>query len=65
MKKQEQFKDEAAAKDAAKAMSNTRHGYASVVLSKGTYYVENEPSVIRSWEKLIAEYEEGEEIKRD
>lgn len=38
-------------------------GYAAIILSKGEYYVETSVSMIRSWEELIAEYENGELVK--
>jgi hypothetical protein len=36
------------------------HAYAAIILSNGFYHVEVESGIIRVWEELIAEYENGE-----
>lgn len=38
--------------------------YVAVVLSRGKYYIEQEPVMIRTWESLIAEFENGELINQ-
>ena len=47
------------AKDLAKTNS-----YVVVILSGGKYYIEVEATIIRSWESVIAEFENGELIKK-
>lgn len=36
--------------------------YVVVILSKGKYYIEQEPTMIRTWESVIAEFENGKRI---
>lgn len=38
--------------------------YVAVVLSRSKYYIEQEPVMIRTWESLIAEFENGELINQ-
>jgi hypothetical protein len=35
-------------------------GYSCIILSRGHYHIETEPTMIRVFEELIAEYENGE-----
>lgn len=36
----------------------------AVICSQGEYWVERQPGLIRSWELLVAEFLNGEEIRR-
>lgn len=38
--------------------------YVIVILSKGKYYIETEPTMIRTWETVIAEFENGIQINK-
>jgi len=49
----------ASAVNAAIELSTT-NGTACIILSRGSYYVEEEPGMIRVWEELIGQYEKGE-----
>jgi hypothetical protein len=59
---QEKFSNLQDASERAIAVSK-ESGYSCIILSKGDYFVENEPPFVRSWEELIAEYENGELVK--
>lgn len=58
---QKKFNAEPEAEFAAESLS-VEKGYAAVILSKGIYFVESEPPLVRNFEKLICEYEEGKKI---
>lgn len=66
MKKQLKFEvgQEAEARTAAIAMSADQNdtGYAAIIKSNDKLFVENEPTLIRTWETMIGEYEAGELI---
>jgi hypothetical protein len=53
-----QTKDKNLAQTEAKAMSK-KEGYAAIVLSKGVYYIESTCQIIRTWETLVDEFENG------
>lgn len=44
-------------KESAIEYAKKQRGYVIVIESSGKYYVENEPSMIRSWETVIYERE--------
>lgn len=54
---------EADALQEAKILATT-DAYVLVILSRGKYYIETEPAMIRTWETVIAEFENGVQIKR-
>ena len=57
---QEKFATKEEAITRAKELAKTEK-YVSVIASKDEYYVENEISMIRSWEQLVAKFENGKE----
>jgi len=57
------FETEPAATDKAKELSKEGEKFAAIVLSNGTYYVEDSTPFIRNHEKLIAQYENGKKLK--
>ena len=65
MKNQLKFEDIAMAQAAAIEMSMNVQGtgYAAVILSRNVFYVEDEPAMIRTWETLISEFENGINLK--
>lgn len=52
---------EADALQEAKILSET-NAYVMVILSRGKYYIETEPSMVRTWETVIAEFENGKRV---
>ena len=62
MKKQIKLTGVGAAMEVARLMSEAGNKYGCVVDSKGVFYAEDEPPLVRVWETLVAEYEEGKLI---
>jgi hypothetical protein len=55
--------DRAQALKEAKILAKTTP-YVVVILSEGKYYIETEATMIRTWETVIAEFEDGQQINR-
>jgi hypothetical protein len=47
----------------AKTLAKT-NSYVVVILSAGKYYIEVEATMIRAWETVIAEFENGVQVKK-
>ncbi len=57
------FQNLDAAKKAAIRLSKEGEKYSCIILSKGSYYVEDDAPFIRINEKLISQFENGKQIK--
>lgn len=55
--------DKAEALKEANILAKT-NSYVVVICSQGKYYIEVEPTMIRTWETVIAEFENGEPVKK-
>ncbi len=61
--KQDKFKTEREALKIAKEWAKS-NSFVTVIQSKGDFFVENEHTMIRNWEREVKVYVDGNEVKQ-